>query len=280
MKCYSALFRGQTLAASLGAVLLLVPVFHRADVEDAEIVPDVVYGHKLGMALTFDAFKPDKGNGAGILVMISGGWISRWYPPEQSLTQFQPFLDRGYTIFAVRHGSSPRFKVPEAVADVRKALHFIRENAEGFGVDPNRLGVYGGSAGGHLSLMLGLDPQNSGDGPDKVAAVVAYFPPVDLRTMVGQSRRFPALDFDAEKAASISPILFVSPDDPPTLLIHGDADRLVPVANSEKLHAALEKQGVPTDLLILKGAGHGFRGAARTQAREALYAWFAKYLTK
>lgn len=275
MKCCSL----PILGLCLGLILLLAPTTIESQAPNPEIVPDVVYAHKLGMALTFDVFKPEQANGAGILFMVSGGWISRWYPPEQAAVRLQPFLDRGFTVFAIRHGSSPRFKVPEAVADVRKAVHFIRENAADYGVDQDRLGVHGSSAGGHLSLMLGLDPKESGGKSDRVAAIVAYFPPVDLRTMVGPSRRFPALDFDPELAASISPILFVSADDPPTLLIHGNKDRLVPLSNSEKIHAALQEQGVATDILILEGAGHGFRGDARDEASEALLDWFETHLT-
>lgn len=276
MKCCSL----PILGLFLGVILLLAATTPDPVESKPVIVPDVVYAHKLGMALTFDVFKPAQANGAGILFIVSGGWISRWYPPEKSVGKLQPFLDRGFTIFAVRHGSSPRFKVPEAVTDVRKAVHFIREHAADYGVDPDRLGVHGGSAGGHLSLMLGLDPEENGGSVDRVAAVVAYFPPIDLRTMAGPSRRFPALDFDPELAPSISPILFVTPDDPPTLLIHGDADRLVPLSNSRDIHAALQEQSVTTDILILEGAGHGFRGDARTKARDAMLDWFDTHLAK
>ncbi len=115
MKCCSL----PILGLCLGLILLLAPTTIESQAPNPEIVPDVVYAHKFGMALTFDVFKPEQANGAGILFMVSGGWISRWYPPEQAAVRLQPFLDRGFTVFAVRHGSSPRFKVPEAVADVR-----------------------------------------------------------------------------------------------------------------------------------------------------------------
>jgi acetyl esterase/lipase len=260
-----------------------------------KITPDVVYGHKAGMALTFDVIQPKKPNGAGILFMVSGGWVSFWMPPEtfvgqkapEYLSHFGKIVDHGYTLFIVRHGSSPQFKVPEAVADVRRAVRYIRLNAAKYDVDPNRLGVCGGSAGGHLSLMLGT-ASDDGDKDakdiidrtsDRVAAVVAYFPPVDLREWVGTKLdKFPALDFDKNLAKSISPVLFVTDDDPPTLLIHGDKDTLVKLDNSERIMEEFKKHHVPCDLIVMRGAGHGFVGDQGGQAAQALMAWFDKYL--
>ena len=138
--------------------------------DDIKITPDVVYGHKLGMALTFDVYTPPgTANGAGVLFMVSGGWYSEWSPPDKAAPLFKPMLDAGFTVFAVRHGSSPKFGIPEAVEDVRRSVRFIRASAERFGVDPNRLGVCGMSAGGHLSLMLGTasDPGDA-KSPDPV----------------------------------------------------------------------------------------------------------------
>ena len=254
--------------------------------DGVSITPDVVYGHKEGMALTFDVFQPADANGAAILYMVSGGWVSRWNSPQTAVRGFAGLLDRGFTVMAIRHGSSPRFKVPEAEADVRLALRYVRLHADDLGVDSDRLGVYGGSAGGHLSLMLGTV---SDDGlaedsdvlrtPSRVAAVVAYYPPVDLRTWVGPSERFPALDFQPDLAAGISPILHVTPDDPPTLLIHGDADRLVPVSHSHTMYAALQAAGVESELIIIPGGDHGFtRAEDRARATAAMVAWFDRLL--
>lgn len=270
----------------------------------AETTADVVYGHKAGMALTFDVLHPTgPANGAGILYMVSGGWFSRWSPPEQTAGRFTELLDRGFTVFAVRHGSSPRFNVPEAHADVDRALRYIRLHAEEWSVDPERLGVFGGSAGGHLSLMLGLAPDHGGpvtssgsrdpedlvtaaEGDDRIAraddraaAVVAYYPPVDLRALVGPNERFPALDFDESLAADISPILFATPDDPPTLLIHGDADELVAISNSEIMHEALREAGVESEFITIPGGDHGFRDADhRARAEAAMVEWFVEHL--
>jgi acetyl esterase/lipase len=261
-----------------------------------KIIPDVVYGHKAGMALTFDVIRPKKANGAGVLFMVSGGWISFWVPPEtfigpnvpEYLKTFGHVLDHGYTLFIVRHGSSPQFKVPEAVADVRRATRYIRLNAAKFDVDPDRLGVCGGSAGGHLSLMLGTasdeGDKNAKDEvdrtSDRLAAVVAYFPPVDMREWVGTKiDQFPALDFDKKLAESVSPIRFVTNDDPPTLLIHGDKDPLVALSNSQRILDEFKKHKVECDLVVISGAGHGFFGKQADEAGKALLAWFDKYLS-
>lgn len=254
------------------------------------VTPDVVYGHKDGMAMTFDVFQPKEDqNGAGVLFMVSGGWVSQWFPPEMAGRFVNHLTDAGFTVFTVRHGSSPRYKVPDARADVDRAVRYIRLNADRFNVDPNRLGVYGGSAGGHLSLMLGLDAdEGDPEAQDKilressrVAAVVAYYPPVDLRPSVRGPLvdRYPALDFEKELAPDVSPLLFVSEDDPPVLLIHGDADDLVPVSASESIYAEFQKMNVTSKLLIIEGGDHGFRDPEhRQEANAELVAWFEEHL--
>ena len=261
--------------------------------DDVKITPDVVYGHKHGLAMTFDVFTPEKdANGAGVLFMVSGGWYSGWAPPEQAVGRFKPLLEKGFTVFSVRHGSSPKFKIPEVVSDVRRSVRFIRLNAEKYGVDPSRLGVYGGSAGGHLSLVLGTtgdDGNSKAKDPvlrisNKVAAVVAYFSPTDLRPWVtpesNYHKNFPALQFNADLADDFSPLLHTSKDDPPTLLIHGDKDKLVPIDHSENILAAFEKSGVTAELIVIEGAAHGFRGEDGKRASAALVKWFEKHLAE
>lgn len=261
--------------------------------ENVTIIPDVVYGHKFGMALTFDVYRPQKqSNGAGVLFMVSGGWYSRWTDPQKMLSRYQPLLDEGFTVFSVRHGSSPKFVIPEVVNDVRRSVRFIRLHSKDYGVNPDRLGVWGGSAGGHLSLVLGTtsdkgkpnakDPVSQTS--NRVAAVVAYYPPTDLREFVDKKspyyHRFPALQFDAELADDFSPLLHVSEDDPPTLLIHGDLDKLVPVSHSENIMKEFRKQKVPSELLVIKNAAHGFRGEDNTRANQAVVKWFQQHLLK
>ncbi len=219
--------------------------------QDINITPDVVYGHKFGMALTFDVFQPaDNANGAGVLFMVSGGWFSQWAPPETMQAFTKPLTDKGFTVFTVRHGSSPKYSIPEIVKDVRRSVRFIRHNSERFHVDPNRLGVYGMSAGGHLSLMLGT-ASDEGDSAskdpvlqasDRVSAVVAFVPPTDLRIAVWEApeclpayKNFPALELSLDEAEKYSPLVHVSPDDPPTLVIAGVKDTLVPIKYSYRI---------------------------------------------
>jgi acetyl esterase/lipase len=281
-------------ACFLGAFLVFASCVSSQAADAIEITPDVVYGHKDGMALTFDVFRPtENAKGIGLLFMVSGGWYSSWQPPEQFQGLFQPLLDRGFTLFAVRHGSAPRYKVPEAIDDVRRATRFIRSHAADYGIDPERLGVFGMSAGGHLSMMLATtgddgdvnakDPVQRGS--SRIAAAVAYFGPTDLQPWVtgpdsGMRDQFTALQFDGELADDSSPLLQVTKDDAPTLLIHGDKDTLVPIDHSHTMLKAMKEAGVPSELLTIEDAGHGFAGEDGRRAMEALIGWFEKYLVK
>lgn len=251
------------------------------------ITHDVIYGHHDGMALVYDVIKPANANGSAVLYMVSGGWVSRWAPPETRVAQFKGLLEEGITVIPIHHGSAPRFKVPEAHADVKRALRHVSLNAASYGIDAKRLGVFGGSAGGHLSLMLGLNGDD-GDpaatdpvlrGASRIKAVVAYYPPVDLRRMTGPSDRFPALDFPNDQAASISPILFVDARDPPTLIVHGDADELVNISSGQSIHDALKKAGVKTEMVVIHGGDHGFSNTEhRAEAGRAMAKWFRENL--
>ena len=261
------------------------------------ITPDVIYGHKSGMALTYDVIRPTEGaNGAAVLFMVSGGWVSSYSPPELIVREkstdqnlFEKIVRNGYTLVLVRHGSSPQFKVPEVVADVRQAVRHVRAHASEFGFSPDKIGVCGGSAGGHLSLVLGTmgdDGNPKGKDmesrtSDRVQAVVAYFPPTDIRTYVNHpelSKQFPALVFDEGLADDISPLLAVSPDDAPALLIHGDKDDLVPLWHSEKIEVAFKEHKVDSRLMVMTGAAHGFNTKQNKEAETALLDWFDKYL--
>src|SRR5690606_15675901 len=188
-----------------------------------------------------------------------------------------------------------KFSIPEAVEDVRRSVRYIRHHADRFGVDPDRLGVYGFSAGGHLSLMLGTA---SDEGDEKaqdpvlkessrVQAVVAFVAPTDLQIMVWAAPdhlpaydRFPALDLALEQAKVHSPLEHVTPDDPPTLLVVGAKDELVPMSHSENIHKAFQEQKVASDLVVFDEAGHGFGPKDGAKASAETVKWFQEHLGK
>ena len=264
----------------------------------AKITPDLVYGHKDGLALTMDLYEPDgTPNGAGVLFMVSGGWYSVWAPPEKTRPMLEPFLKEGFKVIAVRHGSSPRYTIPEAVHDVQQAVRFVRRNAERFGVDAERLGVFGMSAGGHLSLMLGTTGDDgTADAPDdslekipsRVAAVVAFVPPTDLRVAVWEApeslpayRNFPALNLEMQKAEQNSPLVHVTPDDAPALVVMGGDDQLVPPRHGEWIDKAFHEQKVTSKLIIVPHAGHNLGSVQdQQQAFAEAVAWFKTYLAR
>jgi acetyl esterase/lipase len=247
---------------------------------------DVVYASRDGLTLTLDVHRPARPNGAGIVSIVSGGWQSNVDMARIFAQAYPPLLEKGFTVFAVRHGSWPRSPLSSIVADVRRSIRFIRQHAKEYGVDSHRIGVFGSSAGGHLALLLGTTG-DAGDSSaadpvlresDRVAAVVANFPPTDLARWATQQRAFA---FTEAEAAQFSPIRFVSSSAAPSLIVHGDADTAVPIDQGETMYAALIAAGVPASFVRVKGAGHGFEGAAPAdldRAYAALIQWFEQHL--
>lgn len=271
---------------------------------------DVVYGRKHGMALTMDVLAPKAdANGAAIVWMVSGGWFSAHDAINPGYVA--EFLDRGYTVFAVVHGSQPRFTIPEVVEDVNRAVRYIRFHAADYHVDPDRIGVTGASAGGHLSLMLGTagglgnpfakDPVDRGS--SRVQAVACFFPPTDFFNYGKPGERalgegilngfkapfdFNALDPEAKVfrpvdpamrdaiGRQVCPVTHVSPDDPPTLIFHGDADQLVPIQQAELIVEKLKEKGVEAKLVVKPGAAHGWPDIVKDNA--VLADWFDQHL--
>ncbi len=279
---------------------------------------DVIYGHKEGVALTMDVFAPSQNaNGAAVVAVVSGGWHSDHSTIDSDFFRkiVEGHVQRGYTVFAVVHGSQPRFTIPDAVADIHRAVRSIRHRARDFHIDPQRIGITGGSAGGHLSLMLGV-AGNDGDpkakdaverASSRVQAVGCFFPPtdflnygekgkfafaedgvlaflrsaVDVREMDKKTHRLEHLtDKDKIEALCrrIGPMTHVRPGASPTLIIHGDADKLVPIQQAEIMVEALKKAGVPVELIVKKGGGHGWPGIEKDTL--AIVDWFDRYLLK
>lgn len=263
-------------------LLVISVALHAQDKPKYKRTEDIIYGRKFGTALTMDVLQPQKTNGVGVIMVVSGGWFSAKEAIAPDV--YKPFLDRGYTVFAVVHGSQPKFQIPEIIQDMHRAVRYIRHHAVKYGVDPNRLGVTGGSAGGHLSLVLGTrGTKGSADAKDPidressaVQCVACFFPPTDFlnygepgvnATGVGTLQNFkPAFGSAADTeegrqklGREISPIYFVHSNQPPMFILHGDADKLVPIQQAEAFVQASEKVGAKTKLVVKKGEAHGWK---------------------
>jgi acetyl esterase/lipase len=261
---------------------------------------DVIYGRKFGLALTMEIFAPARPNGVGVVwVVSSNGNSSREQTLQASFERrISPLLERGYTLFAVVHGTSPAFQVQDYVQDARRGVRFVRHHADKFGVDGQQLGIAGSSSGGLIALMVavtGKEGDAASDDPierasSRVQAVGCFFPPTDLLNFGETSQNildlmrqrsgnvdpsFHFYDVDArtgvrtliterERALSmlreVSPVAHVTVDDPPTILVHGDQDRAVPLQQSRLLIDRLNMMKVAARLVVREGKGHAWSG--------------------
>jgi acetyl esterase/lipase len=231
--------------------------------------------------------------------MVSGGWFSA----HESINPgfYSPLLKHGYTVFAVVHGSQPKFNVTEIEPDIHRALRFIRHNAAKYGVDRDRLGITGASAGGHLSLTMATqgakgDP-NAKDPVDResseVQCVACFFPPTDFLNYsrpgedavgVGILEKFkPGFGSRADTAEGrqklgreVSPIYFVHSNLPPILIIHGDADTLVPIYQARSFVKRCEEAGSTAKLIEREGKNHGWPEMGKDM--EIFADWFDEHL--
>lgn len=287
-------------------VLVLFAVFGLAANVTAEerVERNVVFGMYSGLALLMDVYYPEQSNGYGIVFISGSGWtreLSMDATPLKESGQEKiyavPLVQAGYTVFGINHRASPRFRHPDHLEDAQRAVRFVRHHAAQFGIDSERIGAMGGSSGGHLVSLLGV-LDGMGDGNDvsgvnqesaKVQVVVARAAPSDL-TLASPRRNHPLFGFrrseredsdEYRKFVEASPVTYVTSDDAPTLLIHGDADTTVSYENSEIMRVALNRSGVAVDLLRIIGGGHGptFPGAVNPpDFIAATIKWFDRYL--
>jgi acetyl esterase/lipase len=274
---------GATLSVPLRAATPSQPIVDR----------NVVFGMYSGLALVMDVYRPAKPNGAGIVAIQGSGWYSPMRydaAPISSRTGVQAYARHlsaaGYVVFVINHRATPRFRFPAPLEDAQRAVRFARAHATEYGIDPSRIGAFGSSSGGHLAELLGTvgappdadnaDPVERQGG--EVRAVVALFAPSDLRTLwspsgraahialmgfeyASPSKRMPGSvrEDEAENLEyrRASPVANVTPDDAPMLLIHGDADDVVPIEQSVRMEEALRKAGVQSRFITVPGGKHG-----------------------
>jgi len=273
---------------------------------------DVIYGRKFGMALTMDVFEPAQKNGFGVIFLVNGAWYSSHDPvtvpfpfPCVTPENYKPYLDSDYTVFAVVSSSAPKFTIPEVLEDLHRAVRFIHYNSAQFGVNPYHLGILGSSSGGHLALMIatqgGMGPADAKDPVDRessaVGAVACFFPPTDFLNWgapgvdaVGLASMAPLELVFGPRAYTehgrhilgreISPIYFVTSKLPPTLIIHGDADNVVPLQQSESFVKRATEVGAPLVKLVVRhGKGHGWGDFWKSHEGVTLFVeWFDEYL--
>jgi acetyl esterase/lipase len=277
---------------------------------------DVVYDHRDGLAFVFDVIKPENQNGAGILYILSGGWVSR--PASAMSTEsFKQFTEKGYTVFVISHCSQPRYNVSEIIGEVQRAIRFIRFNAGTFGIDPDRLGIEGHSAGAHLSISAAVFGQEAVPEQDyrrihsipadqkidpvelvssKVRAVACFYPPTNFVNYIDKNTNWfdfrmvrnvsvngsfiatpdSSRSFQNKVLKSISPYFYVSENTPPICIIHGTADTLVPFSQSVSFIAKLMEYNTPYLFIPREGKGHGWE--TDSVDNKAVNKWFDKYL--
>jgi acetyl esterase/lipase len=274
--------------------------------EDPPVVPKVetiTYVQRGDVPIQLNLQRPTTGEGPfpAIVFIHGGGWAGG--SRLGYLGQINEATKRGYVALTISYRLTqpdPKTKVarhpfPTQIHDCKAAIRWLKQHAQEYNVDPNRIGVTGGSAGGHLSLLIGLTDDKAGlegDGGDpnistRVQAVVNVFGPTDMvaccKTSPGakpiiESFLGGTADEVPEAYKVSSPVTYVSADDPPVLTLHGDKDTLVPPEQAKILDEKLKAAGGQHTLRIIEGAGHGFGGPAAELANKATWDFFAEHL--
>jgi len=291
--------RGRLLVALLLPLLMAAetpapparPVPRMRIPDDVQLVRDVVYGKGGKRDLKLDIVQPKERPAEPMPVVVfvhGGGWSAG--AKEMAVPRLVQFAQKGYFCATIEYRLSGEAPWPAQIEDCKCAIRFLRAKAALYGIDPKRIGVWGSSAGGHLVAMLGTagdakEFEGEGGWPDqssRVQAVCDWFGPADLTWAIPRDPARgrgtasnavvkllggPGPDL-MEKARLASPTTYVTPDDPPFLIMHGELDRLVPLSQSQKLRDALQKAKVEVKLQVVKAKGHGFSSPA--EVREAL----------
>lgn len=220
----------------------------------------------------------------GVVVFHGGGWVhSGKETAYRSLCL--PYLQRGFVVANVEYRVASQATAPTAVTDALNATHWFFKHAREYHVDPKRIVVTGGSAGGHLALMVGMTPKSAHLGPlSPVAAVIDGYGITDaVELLNGPNRQFwagdwiPAGPARVELAMRVSPMTYVRHDLPPIFIAQGADDHTVPVEQSVRLHDALQMDGVPSELVIVPDAKHGFSREQWNTLDEKIFAFLKEH---
>ena len=272
--------RALLIAAALTGALHAQPTL-----PGVERIADIEYASTPEKKLLLDVYRAPAAEGAmrPLVVWIHGGaWRGG---SKDNPRRVIGLAERGYVVASITYRLSGEAIFPAQIHDCKAAIRWLRAHAAEYGFDPDRVGVAGSSAGGHLVALLGtsggvadLEGSVGGslDQSSRVQAVVDMFGPTDFLQMDAHSLN-PNFLHDAadspesqliggpiqdnpDKVARANPITYVTPDDPPFLIIHGDLDPTVPYHQSELLQAALEEAGVSSELYKVVGGKHGREG--------------------
>lgn len=288
-------------AAFIVAGALLMFGGSQASAADLEIPTDVVfekgieYANPDGQHLQLNLARPKAGTGPfPAVVCIHGGGFRAGHRDGYNALCLK-LAQRGYVAATVSYRLAPKYQFPAAVHDTKAAVRWLRANAKSYGIDPNRIGTTGGSAGGHLAQFLGVTagiPMFEGEGENLaqssgVACVVNVYGPSDFTKSYGKSvdaaevlPLFLGGNLETARRNHIlaSPLYWVTPLAAPTLCIHGTEDKYVGHEQAVWLIDRLKAAEVEGELLTLPGAGHGFKGDDAARAESALFAFFDQHL--
>ena len=265
---------------------------------------DQLYGEVHGTGLLMDVFVPKgKGNGLAIVDVASGAYHSdRGKIRDHTRAQiYQIFCARGYTLFAVRPGSRTRYTAKEMDQHIKLAIRYVKDHATEYKIDPERLGITGASAGGHLATLATVAPEEGqADAKNslqrhntRVKATAVFFPPTDFLDWGGKPadlNRVGDLLFLGgvkghseeeikEGAKAISPVYMAKEaTNVPFLFIHGDADTTVPLQQSQKMVEAIKTAGGSAELIVKKGGGHAW--LTMNEEVKMMADWFDQHLSE
>lgn len=239
----------------------------------ARKLANLEYTRAPGRPLKLDLYLPNGAtNKLPVLVWIHGG---AWKMGNKNWCPIAPLVTNGVAVASIEYRLSREAKFPAQIMDCRAAVRWLRANAATHGLDPERIGAFGASAGGHLAALLGTAPAvaewDAGahlDQSPRVQCVVAFYPPTDLDELTSgwfwRKVSFSdvgrliggAVEQNRDRVARANPVNYISKNAPPFYLLHGDRDKLVPIRQSELLHTALRQAGIPVHFEIVPGKGH------------------------